>query len=345
MNLDYKSLTNLSDASRREALQSMTQLYQRLSQSQLQLQHFSSSSCASCGSKRHADCSAKSSTTSSSSKDKKKHTSSSRQRASGPTITRMPLKSSSQPQLVVVRPKPSRKSSSNSTPSSSKSHSPSSSTYTSPLASPLPLYIAEEPYEIQTDSIIKGVLGGPMPPPTSSARRRKDSFNVAHDSRPSTWPEDGWLKYPYVVQELEHLHLPAPKLPTFTPTHRKQTTPVHAHTHTHGSTQKKTSSPTLASSTPKHTHPSPPPVSSVPRRRLDKVTPSSYTFASDSTKLGEIPQRNWATPWDYQEAERLNQEAALAGVPVVGKEDLKAEGKKKGMFRWMRRGSAAGVGA
>jgi hypothetical protein len=328
LTIDYKSLTNLSDASRREALQSMTQLYQRISQSQLQIQHIGPSSCASCGSKKHTDCSVRTSTSSSSSKDKKGHTRT-RQRVAGPTITRMPIRSSSQPQLVVVRPKPSRKSSS-SKHSSSKTPSPSSSAYTSPLTSPLPLYIAEEPFEVDTDGIITGVLGGgPVPLPGMTGRRRKDSFNV-HDTQPSTWsdPQPAAYKYPYVLQE--HLHLPAPKLPTFTSTPRKAPSPPH-----------KSATPSPRS----ERHPAPPPVSLPLRRRADKLTPTCYTFASDSTKLGEIPQRNWTMPWDYEEAERLNSEAVTtkyAAEPVVVDEKV---GRKKGIFKWMRKGSGAGVGA
>jgi hypothetical protein len=325
LNLDYKSLTNLSDASRREALQSMTQLYQRLSQSQLQLQHFNNVSCTKCGSQKHTDCSLRSSTTSSSSKDKKKHAST-RHRAAVPTITRMPIRSSSQPQLVVVRPRPSRKGSSNS-PSSGKSQSPSSSAYSSPLASPLPLYIAEEPFEFESNGIMKGVLGAPMPL-AGNGRRRKDSFNV-HDPRPSTWPDPhpASYSYPYVMQE--HLHLPAPKLPTFTPTPRKPSPPGHK-----------------TSSSPRgEKHPSPPPVSLPLRRRADKLTPSSYTFASDSTKLGEIPQRNWTTPWDYEEAERLNNEAAATTHTAAAVTVDEKVGRKKGIFKWMRKGSGAGVAA
>jgi hypothetical protein len=59
--------------------------------------------------------------------------------------------------------------------------------------------------------------------------------------------------------------------------------------------------------------------------------------------LGEIPQRNWTTPWDYEEAERLNNEAATisyAAAPVVVDEKV---GKKKGIFKWMKKGSGAGV--
>lgn len=306
----------------------MTQLYLRLSQSQLQLQNIGNSWCAICGSKQHTDCSKRSSSTSSSSKEKKKQTSS-RQRVTGPTITRMPIRSSSQPRLVVVRPKPSRKISSHS-PSSSKSHSPSHSAYTSPLASPLPLYIAAEPFEIETNGIIRGVLGGPTPALAGHGRRRKDSFNV-HDPRPATWPDPhpSAYTYPYVVQE--HLHLPAPKLPKFTPAPRRQSSPQ----------QKPSSTPPR-----NEKHPSPPPVTLPVRRRIDKITPSSYTFASDSTKLGEIPQRSWTTPWDYEEAERLNAEAAATGYPAapVVTVDEKV-GKKKGIFKWMRKGSGAGLSA
>jgi hypothetical protein len=346
LNIDFKSLTNLSNASRREALQSMTQLYQRISQSQLQLQQIGPPSCASCGSKKHTDCLVRTSTSSSrSSKDKTGHTRT-RQRVAGPTITRMPIKSSSrrssEPRLVVVRPKPSSKSSSSKhsssstkSPPPSKSPSPLSSAYTSPLASPLPLYIAEEPFEIETNGVITGVLGGPVPLPglTSSGRRRKDSFNV-HDRRPGAWPEDDEpspYKYPYVLQE--HLHLPAPKLPTFTPTPRtsKPSSPRH-----------KPVSP--VSPAPRTEKTPVPPAATLPfRRRMDKMTPTCYTFASDSTKLGEIPQRNWTTPWDYEEAERLNNEAVTttyAAEPVTVDKEV---GRKKGIFKWMRKGSAAGL--
>lgn len=309
----------------------MTQLYQRLSQSQLQLQQFKDPSCTNCGSTKHSDCSVRSSTTSASSKDRKKHAST-RHRNAGPIVTRMPIRSSSQPQLVVVRPRPSRKHSSNSPSSaksqSPKSQSPSSSAYTSPLASPLPLYIAEEPFEIETDGVIKGVLGGPVPL-AGNGRRRKDSFNV-HDPRPTTWPDPhpASYQYPYVMQE--HLHLPAPKLPKFTSTPRKPTSPPPKTSPSPSKNEKRTS---------------PPPVSLPVRRRADKLTPSSYTFASDSTKLGEIPQRNWTTPWDYAEAERLNNEAVAtyqAVAPVIVDEKV---GRKKGIFKWMKKGSGAAVAA
>lgn len=52
---DYKSLTNLSDASRAEAIDALGQLYQRLSQSQLVLDRIRHK-CSTCGSHHHQDC-------------------------------------------------------------------------------------------------------------------------------------------------------------------------------------------------------------------------------------------------------------------------------------------------
>ncbi|KAL5116834.1 hypothetical protein ACEQ8H_005315 [Pleosporales sp. CAS-2024a] len=323
--IDYKSLTNLSDASRKEALQSMTQLHQRLSQSQPQLQHPGILSCAQCGTMKHNECSARSSTWSPS-KDKRKQTSS-RQRVIGPTITRMPIRSSSsgQPQLVVVRPrpwsKPSRKgSSSHNCPSAKTPSPPSSSTYTSALASPLPLYMAEEAFEIESNGIIKGILGGPMPPLAGGGRRRKDSFSV-HDARARTGPGDvhpSWCKYPYIAQE--PLHPGSSERSESTASPRRPWT-----------AQQKTRSPSPGSEKAVGRAP----VSLAVRRRLDKVTPSWYTFASDSTKMGEIPQRNWTMPWDYEEAERLNNEAAATAMPLVVVDGK--VGRKKGMFKWTRK--------
>jgi hypothetical protein len=61
--------------------------------------------------------------------------------------------------------------------------------------------------------------------------------------------------------------------------------------------------------------------------------------------LGEIPQRNWTTPWDYEEAERLNNEAAAAVYAVDPVAVDEKVGRKKGIFKWMRKGSGAGVPA
>jgi hypothetical protein len=101
--------------------------------------------------------------------------------------------------------------------------------------------------------------------------------------------------------------------------------------------------PTAQKAEPRHTahrrEKTPAPSSqAVPKRRADKLTPSTYTFASDSTKLGEIPERNWAQPWNYAEAERLNTEAATTGYTLPGTEA--AAKPKRGIFGFLRRGAA-----
>ncbi|KAK7519940.1 hypothetical protein IWZ03DRAFT_404697 [Phyllosticta citriasiana] len=54
-NLDYKSLAHLSDCSRSEAIDALDQLYQRLSQSQVNLDS-GRTCCPNCRSQKHADC-------------------------------------------------------------------------------------------------------------------------------------------------------------------------------------------------------------------------------------------------------------------------------------------------
>ncbi|KAF2846020.1 hypothetical protein T440DRAFT_250512 [Plenodomus tracheiphilus IPT5] len=304
--LDYKSLTNLSDVSRREALHSMTQLYQRLSQSQLQLQQFSAPTCSRCGNTGHTTCSSQNTT---SEKDKRKRTSS-RQRVSGPVVTRMPIKTSSQPQLVVMRPKATRKYSTSSN-NSSATKSPPSSAYTTPMSSPRSKYIAMAPIELPASTVVKGTMGVAPPP---SRNQRIDSFD---EPRPTTWPHD------YKGYAPDQIHHPTSKLPNFTAAPKRH----------------------VPSGEKKSSRQASPPVSPLPiKRRMEKITPSSYTFASDSTKLGEIPQRHWTRPWDYEEAERLNTEAASKPQPIMAVSEEKL--KKKGLFRKiLRRGSAAGVTA
>lgn len=272
-----------------EAISSLSQLYQRLSQSQLQVHRIGG--CPRCGSMKHQDCSRAASRSGSPEKRKQ---SSSRQRSNGPVITRVPIKSSNQTQLVVVRPKTTRKGSASSS-SSTKSHSTvASPPYTPPLASPLPQYAPIDPYPTAKPPTTKAHA------PPHSGRRRAGSFD---GPRPTTWPH----MLPDPIPPMD-LRLPPPKahVPRKSPPPREKRT-------------------------------SPPPVSPV-KRRIDKATPSTYTFASDSTKLGEIPQRNWTTPWNYQEAERLNAEAAVNGYPMPAVENRPKA--KKGFFGFLRRGSA-----
>jgi hypothetical protein len=225
----------------------------------------------------------------------------------------MPLKSSSQPQLVVIRSKNTKKGGSDSSSSSSKSTS--SSAYTSPLSSPIPEHAVLDPFLKGTPDVIKGASGG-VKASSNIARKRVDSIDAM---RPTNWQHTP-LKHDYAAVAPAYFDYPTPKLPNFTSTLRKSPT-----------------SPAPNKSVPQYIKPSvtpspPLPLSPPIRRRIDKATPSSYTFASDSTKLGEIPQRNWMTPWDYEEAGRLNAEAAMAPV-AMPEEKTKT---KKGLFKFLR---------
>lgn len=333
MNLNYKSLTDLSEASRRDALTSMSQLYHRLSHSQLQIHPALR--------QRRPEYAESSGNSSDSSKDTKKSTAS-RRRPSGSHVTRMPLKSSSQPQLCMVRSKSrntARRDSSTSNSGlstskpNSKSSSPHASPFASPLQSPVPEYAVLDPMithrsDFKSAAYARGAIAD-TPAPLKTVRERVDSLDAV---RPIAWSPYA-QPYDYFSYMPEHIHQPTPKLPDFTSMPRKSSRsyskeppPVPAKPAALINNSTKTTSP---------------PISPPMKRRLDKVTPSSYTFASDSTKLGEIPESRWAQPFDYERAEMLNNLAAAAArvrVPTPVAED-KSKGKekeRKGLRFWKR---------
>lgn len=83
----------------------------------------------------------------------------------------------------------------------------------------------------------------------------------------------------------------------------------------------------------------------VTARRRDKVTPSFYSFATDSTKLGEIPMRKWAVPFDQAQADRLNAEALANGwrpqfPPATMEQQQKGRSKLMRLFGRGRRNAA-----
>ncbi len=290
----------------------MSQLYARLSQSQLQLYATNTPPCPCCNDPKHSTCSV---TNESPAKRKKKHKGS-RPRLDKPLdrplVTKMSTKRSNEPRLVVIRPKNKRKSSSSSNNSGSVK-SGSSTTNSTPLASPIPKSLPLEPFEIHPAHI----KGKPVIE-SDKGRQRVDSFDIP---RAVPWPSSDVSATP------EYNHRPVPELPNFSVAPRK---------HSPGSPSRKKPS-------------SPPPNAITPiKRRLDKATPSSYTFASDSTKLGEIPQRYWTTPWNYEEAERLNalvKETAepTSAAAAAAQQATDKTSKKKSLFGFLRRGSTAGV--
>ncbi|KAF2814817.1 uncharacterized protein BDZ99DRAFT_494712 [Mytilinidion resinicola] len=314
LDLDYKSLTNLSDASRAEAIDTLNLLYQRLSQSNVAL-YQPKPSCPRCGSLKHANCGAVA-TRSSSEKSRKGHkqgggksgsTTTSRSRSNTPTITRVPVKSSSQTQLAIVRPRNRRTGSTSSTSSaipSTKSPSTASTAVNTPLTSPLasPDYRKADPFAYAAPPSPRD---HPSAKPPANSRRKMSS---AAPERPQTWP-----------------HAPAqtPQPPAEKPV-KATTFPVSAPT---------------PPPKPKHLSPdtTAKPLLAIPRR-LDKATPSAYSFASDSTKLGEIPMRNWTVPFDYEVSGRLNEEALARGWPVEPREEKERERPRRRLFGFLRRG-------
>jgi hypothetical protein len=79
-----------------------------------------------------------------------------------------------------------------------------------------------------------------------------------------------------------------------------------------------------------------------PNTRSRKPTPTYYSIASNSTKLGEIPLHKWTEPHDFDAMSRMNKEALQNGWPVSD-DQIEQEKRKTGMgfFRFFRRKNRA----
>lgn len=66
--------------------------------------------------------------------------------------------------------------------------------------------------------------------------------------------------------------------------------------------------------------------------RTRKATPTYYSIASDSTRLGEIPLHKWNVPPDFDQMSTLNHEAARKGWPVndLGAAEEDVDGRRRG---------------
>ena len=313
LHLDYKSLTNLSDASRVEAIDTLNQLYQRLSQSNVAL-YQPNLGCPHCGSLKHARCGAVSTRNTSTDrhsngkKPRKRQTggkaASSRSHSNTSMIARVPGKSSSQTQLVVMRPRNRGTTSSSSTSSSggsTRSPSTASTVVTTSCSSPLtsPNYTAINPFQYQAPFAPKAGNFKPL-----AAPKRKPP--PIPSQRPQTWPHG--KPDSSNAPTMPNLSITSTPHQTSQPSEKQQLVPP---------------TPGLALGP-----------TSIPRR-LDKATPSAYSFASDSTKLGEIPMRKWTTPYDFEAMDRLNAEA-LANGWVPGMPEAPKEKPKRRLFGFLR---------
>ncbi len=285
--LDLRSLTKLSDTSRKEALDALGQLYSRLSKSTTELQ---------------------------------------------------------QPVTKYVKPRPHdhRRHSSTSLPSKSKSKAKENGT--------MPITGGVLP------SLVKSVAYTSMPVPSQRTRgswvrpRRPSASSsvtiVSADARSSSVPSRTVAIAPTPTRKTPisppiSPRISPPILPLILPSISPSRSPPI-----------KSAGPSDQPRPVQFTTKKAPPVPTKPAAlqspspmRLLKASPSVYSFASDSTKLGEIPQHKWATPAYFQALEARN--PAITAAPAdayIGGEEVRDKGKAKAKFlNFFRRGATSTV--
>ncbi|KAK7522617.1 uncharacterized protein IWZ02DRAFT_377592 [Phyllosticta citriasiana] len=290
-NLDYKSLAHLSDCSRSDAIDALDQLYQRLSQSQVNLDS-GRTCCPNCRSQKHADCGSVVDLQSAREQKpvaKKQSLVAVKPAPNGATPlppTKSPKPRGSQSRLVMVRPRKSRL----------KPSSPTSAMQSSkPLATmpPRSRTTQHAAAAASSSSSSSSSALSPMPATTHRSHSRLRPPPPRHSSMPPI-P----LATPPPPQNPQPRLLSDDNTPSL---HQQQ--------------------------------PPPPPPPPRPRRTTVPVPASVYSFASDSTKLGEIPMARWAGgPWDAERAARLNAEAGWGenvGIGVAGEAEGDGKGNKK----------------
>ncbi|GAB7363342.1 hypothetical protein MBLNU230_g3623t1 [Neophaeotheca triangularis] len=287
--LDYRSLTDLSEQSRSETLDVLRQLYQRLQMKRPEvlprqpMPDGRSNQRKAVENRPHPDV-RQASTHTASKKPKK---------ARKPGIARVIIQNSSQPsQLAIVKPGERGKS----------SRSPSG-TATPPNSTPPTSNISNASNHRTARYQAARPKTAPTPAPTPNAHKRVHSSEVELPLR--SQPEK--LRSSRSTPRLQKPHTPeeAPPLPRRT--HEDTLAPLRR------------------------------PVDS----RLPKRTPTMYSMASASTKMGEIPMHKWHDPWDYDAMAARNREAEEQGWPFQAQEAAVAEDRVKkkrgGLFRMFRR--------
>lgn len=295
--LDYQSLTDLSERSRIDTCSTLRQLYKRMTQLRLPPAKKTKA--------RNDHTDRKHSKDSDVSAAKKRHRRSPPPytKVKGPMIARVVIQDSSKPsQIAMVKPGERRKK-----PRASKSSSDVSSTsHSMPLRTPPPQYESQDldrptAYRSNTDSDMSSLI------------HKRSAHNIGGQT-PQHFGDP--LRATRSTPRLQStLHGQASDMDPLPPLPNTAPLPV---------------TPTLAQEqTP-----------TLPRRR--KPTPTYYSIASASTKLGEIPLHKWPEPYDFDRMSLLNREAERNGWPLVPqqpKDSMKSRGGKKGggLFRWLRR--------
>jgi hypothetical protein len=298
---DYARLTTLSEASRRDAIDALSQLSLRLSHSSLSLLLGGGGG----GNNRRligggADKEPKP-------KPKPKRSKSGEKKSeAGSNIRRIHAANVSAPQLAIIRPKPRRAAS-----GGGGSRSPSAAP--TPKSPPPPAHRrTQSAAAAPTLAALTAAAAGATP----GHARAKSTPNPGPAAPPPPPPA------PRAMSPAQQLLIAPP--PSRAPHHHQyhhQATPApHRRANNSGDGM-------------------PPPPPPPPRRRREQPTPSVYTFASDSTKVGEIPMARWAEPFDFEAMARLNAEAALR--PPLNPAIVNGSGgrvtKRKGFFGLFRK--------
>jgi hypothetical protein len=283
MQLDYQSLTSLSDRSRVDTCRTLRQLFRRMSQTQLSQ---ASSSRLALPHTVHQDSSH---TSHGEKKQRRRRPAAKHTKVRGPTLARVVIANSSKPsQIALVKPGERRKKSSSSSVSRAYSDPPSGAS--TPLSPPPPYNEPEQ-------------LAIAAPPPAPQRRhttpevprpRRKAS---AADVRPR--PLDSQHAYPTAARSTPGL---------------------------------------LTDNAGVYTGLASPP-NVLPRRR--KPTPTYYSMASDSTKLGEIPLHRWPEPFDFDAMSLMNRAAEVNGWPADQVGSVGTKKKRFGLMRLFRKDDGA----
>ncbi|KAL1632996.1 hypothetical protein SLS58_011253 [Diplodia intermedia] len=324
---DYKSLTSLSDTSRAEAVDALGQLYQRLSQSQLVLDRVRHK-CPSCGSHHHPDCASSTNL---------------RQRGGCGNAKRIPgakpKHRRSQTELVMLLYSPVLKI------TATKQqrllwlicfdprqlvlpHGPSPKASASSFA--INLYLQRLGPTDLDRCVILPISPSSRLSSNITSPLLSPSLNVTLTSQ-LPWPSLNAMPTYHQLRSLsrnqqQQQQQPQPRTSTSS---NRSSSPSAVNLHLlHPSAQLSRHGMLNA--------PPPPPIT---------ASPSTYSFSSDSTKLGEIPMRKWTVPWDYAAMERANVEAAAmgrGGLPAVGGMPVVDGGgstrRRGGLLRFLRRG-------
>ena len=298
--LDYKSLADLSERSRIDTCRTLRQLYKRLT-------HLNHPKAATARGDPRATAKQTSMTTGEqhgngkNSNDRMKQT-----KIKGPTLAQVTIQNSSKtPQIALVRPgdrrRPSRNSS-GSDSSISKARSDTKPT-SSATTTPPPQYSSVEDFS------------KPRKP-----QRKHSEANIASKSSSKTKDHLRATKStPRLAATLTGPFDPLPPLPEV-----PNTAPLPQMAQKPTTTLLAPSAAAAASTS----------TLLVPRR-TQKPTPTFYSIASDSTKLGEIPLDKWMTPVDFDRMSMLNREAYRNGWP--NEPIVENKRRRAGLFRLFRR--------